>query len=94
VVHENRCQNASTDCGFPNSNSSFPKLPFAANELPDSADMLTYDVMTVPANLVGVPAISVPFGHCGGRPVGMQLMGERGGDARILETALALEQRS
>ncbi|KAJ1976396.1 Trimeric GatFAB AmidoTransferase(AdT) complex subunit [Dimargaris xerosporica] len=59
------------------------------------------DVMTVPASLAGIPAISVPFGHVpsafqdasGGflnLPVGMQLLAQYGDDGTLLRVAEAL----
>jgi len=44
----------------------------------------------VPASLLGLPAISVPVGfNAGGLPMGMQLIGAKGADARLLEIAEA-----
>ena len=70
------------------------KLPFVASSLPGPADMLTYDLLTVPANLAGMPAISVPFGATNGRPVGMQLVAPRHHEACLLSIAYALEERT
>jgi Asp-tRNA(Asn)/Glu-tRNA(Gln) amidotransferase A subunit family amidase len=44
------------------------------------------------ANLTGVPAISVPVGLVKGMPVGLQLLGPWGSDARLLDAAEALER--
>ncbi len=49
--------------------------------------------MTRPANLTGNPAISIPCGFTPqGLPVGLQLIGPRWGEARLLSIALAYEQ--
>ncbi|KAJ2158110.1 Trimeric GatFAB AmidoTransferase(AdT) complex subunit [Coemansia sp. RSA 552] len=45
------------------------------------------DVMTVPANLAGLPAISVPGGHKDGMPLGLQLVGQYGDDELVLRIA-------
>lgn len=48
--------------------------------------------MTRPSNLTGMPAISVPCGFTrDGLPIGMQLIGPRWGEARLLAIALAYE---
>lgn len=49
--------------------------------------------MTRPANLAGFPAISVPCGFTRqGLPVGLQLIGPRWGEAKLLSLALAYEE--
>ncbi|KAJ2367322.1 Trimeric GatFAB AmidoTransferase(AdT) complex subunit [Coemansia sp. RSA 2607] len=45
------------------------------------------DVMTVPANLAGIPAVSVPFGSDRGMPLGLQLMAQYGDDDLLLDMA-------
>jgi aspartyl-tRNA(Asn)/glutamyl-tRNA(Gln) amidotransferase subunit A len=54
--------------------------------------MYLSDILTVPANLAGVPAVSVPCGKVDGLPVGLQVMGKPFGDERVLEVAHAYEQ--
>jgi aspartyl-tRNA(Asn)/glutamyl-tRNA(Gln) amidotransferase subunit A len=41
----------------------------------DPLQMYLADIFTVPANLAGVPGLSVPCGFVGGLPVGLQLVG-------------------
>lgn len=49
--------------------------------------------MTRPANLTGLPAISLPCGFTReGLPVGLQLIGPRWGEAKLLSIALAYEE--
>ena len=49
--------------------------------------------LTRPSNISGLPAISIPCGFTGeGLPVGLQLMGPRWGEARLLATARAYEE--
>lgn len=49
--------------------------------------------LTRPANLTGFPAISIPCGFTReGLPVGLQLLGPRWGEARLLSIALAYEE--
>ncbi len=49
--------------------------------------------LTRPANQTGFPAVSIPCGFTReGLPVGLQLMGPRWGEARLLSIALAYEE--
>ncbi len=49
--------------------------------------------LTRPANLTGLPAISIPCGFTReGLPVGLQLIGSRWGEAQLLSIALAYEE--
>ena len=49
--------------------------------------MYLADILTVTASIVGAPGVSVPCGLAQGLPVGLQFMGRRGDDARILQVA-------
>ena len=50
------------------------------------------DIFTIPANLAGIPALSVPVGMgTAGMPIGMQFFGPHGHDAFLLELANVLE---
>ena len=42
------------------------------------------DILTVPSNLAGTPAASIPCGKAGGLPVGLQIIGKIGDDAKVL----------
>ena len=56
------------------------------------ADYLA-DVFTLPASLAGLPGMSVPAGFGeGGMPVGLQLIGNYFGEARLLNMAHRLQQ--
>ncbi len=73
-----------------------PVAPTPAFKLGENSDdpvkMYLADVMTVPASLAGLPAISVPAGvTAGGLPVGVQLIGKRKSDAELLSLAKSLE---
>ncbi len=58
----------------------------------DPVQMYLADVCTVPANIVGIPAISVPCGFADGLPVGLQLMGPALSESVLLRVAYAYEQ--
>ena len=52
---------------------TMPVLPFKLGErIDDPMALYMCDVLTVPANLVGCPAISLPCGEANGLPVGLQ----------------------
>ena len=74
-----------------------PVAPRTAPRLSESQkDSLTSrleDIYTVSANLVGIPAISVPFGKDKqGLPIGVQLMADHFQERLLLQMAYALEQ--
>ena len=50
-----------------------------------------YLAFTCPWNATGHPALSVPMGLVDGLPVGLQLVGHRDDDARLLRLAAAFE---
>lgn len=59
----------------------------------DPLEMYLTDIYTVPVNIAGIPAISIPcgFDHQG-LPIGLQLMGPAFGERDILKVAYAFEQ--
>jgi len=50
------------------------------------------DILTTPANLAGIPAISIPGGMVDDLPVGLQLMGRPLAEGTLLKAAYAFEQ--
>ena len=73
-----------------------PTSPTTAFELGAKADPLSMylnDVCTIPSNLAGHPAVSVPFGTGDdGLPVGIQVMAPALDEATMLRVAAALER--
>jgi aspartyl-tRNA(Asn)/glutamyl-tRNA(Gln) amidotransferase subunit A len=54
--------------------------------------MYLSDVCTIPTNLAGHPAVSVPFGTgADGLPIGVQLLGPALGEPVLFRVAAALE---
>ena len=54
-------------------------------------EIYAYDALTIPANLGGICAISIPAGKIDGVPIGMQIMCAKGKDARMLSIAKMTE---
>jgi len=70
-----------------------PILPWGLGEkTEDPLAMYLTDVCTIPVNLAGLPAISVPCGMVGNLPVGMQLIGKHFDDTKLLQYAWAYEK--
>jgi aspartyl-tRNA(Asn)/glutamyl-tRNA(Gln) amidotransferase subunit A len=72
--------------------SPFPAFPLG-QKVDDPLAMYLCDVLTVPANLAGLPAVSVPAGRTSeGLPVGVQVTGPEGADDLVLAVATAVRQ--
>ncbi|WP_456327636.1 Asp-tRNA(Asn)/Glu-tRNA(Gln) amidotransferase subunit GatA [Archaeoglobus sp.] len=71
---------------------TMPTPAFKIGEIQDPLTMYKMDVNTVPANLAGIPALSMPMGFVKGLPVGLQVMGNYFEENKILSFALELEK--
>lgn len=75
-----------------------PTAPTVAPKIGAQVDpAATYlsDVYTVPVNIAGLPAVSVPVGKSAdGMPIGMQAIGSAYGDGKLLDIACAIEKVS
>ncbi|WP_248928273.1 Asp-tRNA(Asn)/Glu-tRNA(Gln) amidotransferase subunit GatA [Paenibacillus hamazuiensis] len=60
----------------------------------DPLTMYLNDILTIPVNLAGVPAISVPCGFADGMPVGLQIIGKPLDESTVLRAAHAYEQNT
>jgi len=70
-----------------------PTVAFKLGEkLADPMQMYLSDVCTLPINIAGVPAISIPAGFADGLPIGMQIIGKPFDEGTILRIAFAYEQ--
>ncbi|HEK9980099.1 Asp-tRNA(Asn)/Glu-tRNA(Gln) amidotransferase subunit GatA [Streptococcus equi] len=72
-----------------------PTAPTVAFELDtlnhDPVAMYLADLLTIPVNLAGLPAISIPAGFAAGLPVGLQLIGPKYSEEVIYQVAAAFE---
>jgi aspartyl-tRNA(Asn)/glutamyl-tRNA(Gln) amidotransferase subunit A len=73
-----------------------PVTPTTAFRLGEKADdpitMYLSDIYTIAVNLAGLPGMSIPVAPAGGLPVGLQLIGDYFGEARLLNLAHRLQQ--
>jgi aspartyl-tRNA(Asn)/glutamyl-tRNA(Gln) amidotransferase subunit A len=71
-----------------------PTLPFKIGEkIDDPVSMYLSDVLTIPMNLAGIPALAIPDGKTeDGLPTGLQLIGPRYSEEKIYQAAYRLEQ--
>jgi aspartyl-tRNA(Asn)/glutamyl-tRNA(Gln) amidotransferase subunit A len=71
-----------------------PTTAFRIGEkMGDPVQMYLNDIYTIPANLAGLPGLSIPCGFDGkGLPVGLQMIGNYFGEARMLGIAHQFQQ--
>ena len=74
-----------------------PTSPTTAFKIGEKADdpvsMYLSDIATIPVNLAGIPAISVPCGFDKNKlPIGLQIMGPHLSETLLFKTAAAFEQ--
>ena len=56
--------------------------------------MYLSDIATIPINLAGIPALSLPCGFIDGMPVGLQMMGKAFSEETLIRTAFTYEQNT
>lgn len=76
-----------------------PTAPTPAFRIGEKVDkplqMYLSDIHTIPVNLAGIPAISIPCGFSeGGLPIGLQLMGRHFDEGTLLRVAYTFEQNT
>ncbi|MEK5078311.1 Asp-tRNA(Asn)/Glu-tRNA(Gln) amidotransferase subunit GatA [Solibacillus sp. FSL W7-1436] len=70
-----------------------PAFAIGAN-IDDPMTMYANDILTIPINLAGVPAISVPCGFENGLPLGLQIIGKHFDEETLYRVAHAYEQQT
>jgi len=69
-----------------------PNLPFSIGEkLNDPFEMYMCDTCTIPINIAGLPAVSIPAGFVDGLPVGLQIIGKPFADQTTMRIAHAFQ---
>lgn len=68
-----------------------PVTAYRFGEKDDPLAMYKLDVTTIPANLAGIPGMSLPSGLAGGLPAGFQILAPQRADDRLYRTGAVLE---
>jgi len=75
-----------------------PTAPTTAFKIGEKANdplaMYLEDVCTIPVNLAGVPAVSIPCGFASGMPIGLQIIAKPLGEEILIRTAYTFEQNN
>ncbi len=69
-----------------------PHLPHKIGEKVSIQKMYGYDALTIPSNLAGNCAISIPLGKIGQIPIGMQIICDKFQEQKMLQIARAIEK--
>ncbi|MBN1643980.1 MAG: Asp-tRNA(Asn)/Glu-tRNA(Gln) amidotransferase subunit GatA [Dehalococcoidales bacterium] len=70
-----------------------PTIPFKIGEKADNPlQMYLSDICTLPVNIAGIPAISIPAGFAKNLPIGMQVIGKPFAEETIFKISYAYQQ--
>lgn len=69
-----------------------PSIPPRLGEKLSPLEYYLMDIFTIPANLAGLPAISIPFGFTKGLPFGIQLTGRQMKDEELLKISYTIHE--
>ena len=69
-----------------------PEVAFEFNAKKDPVSMYKEDIYTIPSSLAGLPCLSMPIGLVDDLPVGLQLIGNKLQEAKILNVAHQYQQ--
>ncbi|NOZ92947.1 Asp-tRNA(Asn)/Glu-tRNA(Gln) amidotransferase subunit GatA [bacterium 3DAC] len=64
-----------------------PKLPWKIGQKMSPSEVYKADLYTIPVNLAGLPAVSIPAGYVDNLPVGIQVIGKYGEDEKVWAVA-------
>ncbi len=72
-----------------------PTVAFKLGEkVSDPLSMYLSDIATIPVNLAGLPAISLPCGFSNGLPIGLQIIGKAFAEEILFRVAFSYEQNT
>jgi aspartyl-tRNA(Asn)/glutamyl-tRNA(Gln) amidotransferase subunit A len=72
-----------------------PSVAFKIGEkVNDPLSMYLSDIATIPINLAGIPALSMPCGFSDNMPVGLQIMGKVFSEEMLFRVAYTFEQNT
>lgn len=72
-----------------------PTAPFGLGaKTGDPLSMYMSDICTIPVNIAGIPAISLPCGHTAEGPIGMQIIGKSLSESTLFKVAYTFEQNT
>lgn len=69
-----------------------PSVAFKMGEKKDPVSMYLQDIYTVPANLAGLPAMSLPAGFSDNMPVGLQLLAPQFAESELLSLGAVYQE--
>ena len=69
-------------------------VSFKQNSIQDPVEMYEQDIYTIPANLAGLPAISIPSGKINNLPLGIQFIGNYLNEGNILNLSNLFQQNT
>ena len=72
--------------------ATMPRLPWKLGEKISLEEAYNADALTIPSNLAGNCAISIPVGKIEGVPVGMQIMCDKFQEQKMLQIARTIEK--
>ena len=72
--------------------ATVPRTPHNIGSNITPEEMYSYDALTIPANLAGICAISIPLTKIDGLPVGLQIMAPAFAEARMFQVAEQIER--
>lgn len=71
-----------------------PTPAFKFGEVRDPVSMYMCDILTIPANMAGLPGMSIQFGFSDNMPIGLQIIGKAFDEATVYQVAAAFEDNT